>query len=341
MMNQTLLVTGAGGFLGRHVVPELARAGWALRVLLRPGRPVPPWCQGPRLEAHPGDLDDPASLAAACRGVGTVVHLAARLNVPLETGQEKERLMEVNARGTARLLEACREAGVGEFVLLSSVAAMGDPPRGVVATETLPPAPDRVYGTSKLEAERAAGEARRTWGLKSVILRPVVVYGEGDRGNVARMLGAVARRRFVLLGGGTAAKSLVYAGNVAAAIRHVLPLSPPWEGKTYILVDEPPRTLADLARAMAAALGVAPPTLPMPAWPLLLAGTLLEGLSRPFGRRPLLSAHTVRKLTRDLLYSGEAFRSETGFRPPFALEEALARTATWYREEVQARGDTS
>ena len=331
-----LLVTGAGGFLGRHLVPRLQEEGWPLRAMIRPGAPKPPWSAG--AEVVEADLLDPKSLCKACRGVRGVVHLAALLNVPLETAREKERLRKVNMEGTLRLLDACREEGVREFLFFSSVAAMGDPPPGRVGAEDLPEKPEREYGRTKLEAERLLGGAREQWGLRTLVLRPVVVYGEGDKGNVARMMRSLAKGRFFLLSGGKARKSLVYAGNLAAAAAHLLPLEgKPWEGKTYIAMDERPYSLKELSTAMAKALGVPPPRLSLPAFPLLLAGAFLEGLARPFGLRPLFSAHTVKKLTRDLLYSGERLFLETGFKPPFCLEEALERTARWIKEEGISR----
>ncbi len=331
-----LLVTGAGGFLGRHVAPFLREKGWAVRAMVRPNSPLPPWCRGE--ETVQADLLDRESLERACAGVKGVVHMAALLNIPLETRDEKERLRRVNLEGTALLLEACRKAGVEEFVLLSSVAAQGDPPPGEVGTEDSPERPDREYGRTKLEAERLLAKARSEWGLRTLVLRPVVVYGEGDKGNVARMMRALKKRRFFLVSGGKARKSLVYAGNVAAALAHLLPLEGrPWEGKKFLVMDPRPYSLAELSRAMARALGVPPPRLSLPALPLLLAGGVLEGLARPFGRRPLFSAHTVRKLASDLLYSGERLFLETGFEPPYALEEALERTARWIEEEEEKK----
>ncbi len=327
-----LLVTGAGGFLGRHVVPFLRKEGWEIRTMLRPGAPLPPWCR--KEETLRADLLDQESLESACRGISGLVHLAALLNVPLETREARERLRRVNLEGTAGLLEASRKEGVREFILFSSVAAQGDPPPGIVGTEESPERPDREYGRTKLQAERLLARARAEWGLKTLVLRPVVVYGEGDKGNVARMMDALRRRRFFLVARGKAKKSLVYAGNVAAALAHLLPLEgKPWEGKTYILMDPRPYSLAELSSAMARALGVPPPRLSLPALPLLLAGGILEALARPLGKRPLLSAHTVRKLTSDLLYSGERLFHETGFKPPYCLEQALAKTARWIEEE--------
>ncbi len=325
-------MTGAGGFLGRHVAPLLREKGWALRTMVRPGSPPPPWCK--QEETVRADLLDPESLERACEGVFGVVHMAALLNVALETDEAKRRLRRINLEGTTLLLEACRKAGVEEFTFLSSVAAQGDPLPGEVGTENSPERPNREYGRTKLEAERLLARARAEWGLRTLVLRPVVVYGEGDKGNVARMMRAVKKKRFLLVSGGKARKSLVYAGNLAAALAHLLPLEgKPWEGRTYIVMDPRPYSVAELSRAMARALGVPPPRLSLPAFPLLLAGGILEALARPLGRRPLLSAHTVRKLASDLLYSGERLFLETRFEPPYSLQEALERTARWIEEE--------
>lgn len=328
---RNILVTGASGFIGRHVVPELERRGHRVRGMIRRGGQRPPWLES--VETVEADLLDKDSLNSACKDMDTIVHLAARLNVPVETKEEKELLWKVNLDGTANLLDAAEAAGAGEFVFVSSVAAMGSPPHGETWDESAGENPDRVYGRSKLEAERLVERAGEEWSMKYVILRPVIVYGEGDKGNVLKMFRAIRRKRFFILGEGSARKSLVYAGNVAKAISHIIPIREEWNGKKYILTDERPYTILEMAEAMARALSMNPRFLRLPAGPFIVASGIMDFLLKPFHISPIFSRHNLEKFLRDMVFSGDKFQADTGFRPPVCLEEALKKTARWLIEE--------
>src|SRR5271156_2295031 len=144
------LVTGATGFIGRHVCKGLAAGGVKTRALMR--RSEPPEL-GVEQVVVPDLLDRPA-LGRALEGADSVVHLAARVHVMREVARDPlEEFRRVNVEGTRALFEEAVRAGVRRFLFVSSVKAMGE---GSVAawTEDTPPEPVDAYGKSKLEAEK-------------------------------------------------------------------------------------------------------------------------------------------------------------------------------------------
>ncbi|HEU4451561.1 MAG TPA: NAD-dependent epimerase/dehydratase family protein, partial [Longimicrobium sp.] len=146
-----VLVTGASGFLGRHVSRALLEAGDEVRGLVRPGAgPLEPGVE----RAEAAGLDDRAAVARAVAGMDAVVHLAARVHLMRDTAADPAaEFRRVNVEGTRLVLEEAIRAGAGRFLLASSVKAVGEG-GDVPYTEETPPAPADPYGVSKLEAER-------------------------------------------------------------------------------------------------------------------------------------------------------------------------------------------
>src|SRR5262245_36744924 len=172
------LVTGGTGFIGSHVVRALVDDGVAVRALVRPSSDRRALVGLP-IEIVTGDLAEPASLAAALRGVEALYHVAAdyRLWAP-----DPAVLYRVNVDGTRALLRAAEEAGVSRVVYTSSVGALGLPPDGGLGTETTPARLEDMVGDykrSKFLAEREA-EAAAARGLPVVIVNPSAPVGPGD-----------------------------------------------------------------------------------------------------------------------------------------------------------------
>jgi nucleoside-diphosphate-sugar epimerase len=318
----TTLVTGATGFVGRHLSALLVQEGAAVRGLIRPGAGA----LAAGVEAAPAEgLHDVDGVRRAVRGVDTVVHLAARVHVMRESAADPEaEFRRVNVEGTRVLLRAAAEAGVRRFVFASSVKALGEHTDRPWTDDT-PPAPADPYGRSKLAAEALVREASAH--MHTVSLRLPLVYGPGMKGNMRSLFRVVERGAPLPLGGVRNRRSLLYVGNLAAAVRAVL-ASPAARGQSFVVSDGHDLSTPELVRAIAAALGRPARLVPVPAAFFRAAGRLGNVLA-PLGF-PLNSA-AVERLMGSLQVDCSRLREACGYAPPFTVAEGLAETALWFR----------
>jgi dihydroflavonol-4-reductase len=194
-----LLVTGATGFLGRHVVAAAKAAGWIVRVLARPTSNLGP-IAGLYDEVHTGDVTDAASLRGSCEGVTAVLHCACAVASTFDAGRAADAaFMAVNADGTANLADEVMKVPGLRFVQVSSTAAMGAPQTAVVGPDS-PCQPKTPYQRSKRTAELLLLE-RAERGLNVVIVRTCVIAGPGkERSELLKMFKLVKAGLFPFLG---------------------------------------------------------------------------------------------------------------------------------------------
>lgn len=318
------LVTGANGFLGHHVCAQLLQNGHRVRGLVRnPDSPLSPGTH--RVVAK--DLLDAPALREALSGVSTVVHLAARVHVMRDSvANPLAEFRRSNVEGTRTLLMAAIDQGVEQFVLVSSVKAMGEH-GDLPLTEEMAAVPTDPYGISKLEAEELVRGAARDAGVAAPILRLPLVYGPGMKANMLRLFDAVYRGVPLPLGLVRNRRSLAYAGNVCAAIESVL-ASPAAARETFLVSDGDDLSTPDLVRAVARGLGRKARLLPVPTSLLRTAGHFGDLLST-FASVPVNSPAITRLLGSLAVDSGK-LRRVTGFRPPYTVSEGLAATCRWF-----------
>ncbi len=191
----------------------LHRRGFQVRATYRPGRSRTP--RDTRSEwVAVGDIGPDTDWSGALAGVDLVIHLAAlahQFGSQAETRESEFR--RVNTLGTARLAEAALRAGVSRLVMVSSIAAVG-PFRGAPLTEASPCTPDTPYGRSKLEAEQEIQRILASGPTDWCILRPPLVYGPGNPGNMARLLSLIDRRMPLPVGRIEARRSHLFVGNL-------------------------------------------------------------------------------------------------------------------------------
>src|SRR5271168_477781 len=249
-----LALTGATGFIGQHLLRELPRRGYRVRVLLR--RPT----SAPLATASAviGDLARPRNMSAALAGVDAVIHSAGLAHAMSGVPEDDYRML--NTEATIGLARAARRAGAKRFVFLSSIRAQCGPTANAVLTEVVEPRPTDAYGKSKLAAERGLAELDLDW----VSLRAVLVYGPGVKGNVAQLM-RLARSPLPLpLGSLGARRSLLALENLSAAIETVL-TAPGTLRRTFIVADPEPLSVAEMIAAMRQGLGRRPNVFPLPA----------------------------------------------------------------------------
>jgi nucleoside-diphosphate-sugar epimerase len=320
-----VLVTGTTGFTGGHLCARLVQQGRRVRALVRdPARAAP--THPPGVELATGDLRNPESLARAAEGVQTVYHIAALFRPENVSRRE---MFEVNVAGTRSLLEASARAGVRRFVHCSTVGVHGDvqdPP----ANEDSPLAPGDHYQLSKLEGEQVAQEFLRDGRVPVVIFRPAGIYGPGDL-RFLKLVRAVARRRFVMIGRGDIKYQMVYIDDLVDGILRCGTL-PAAVGRIYILTGEAAVSLRELVATIAEAVGVPAPRWRVPFWPVYLAGAVCEALCKPFGLNPPLYRRRVDFFRKMRWFDIARARRELGFAPRIDLPTGIRKTVAWYRE---------
>lgn len=311
----SVLVTGAGGFIGGHLLRELAASdGRPVIALVHAtgrgaGRPEP---EDPGLTLVAGDLCNLDLLESLFRSrrIAQVVHLAA-LRGPGRGGDGLYRA--VNVWGTELLLDLALRHGTQRFLFCSSVGVHGTIPGELPCRAGSPLRGDNAYHRSKIEAEaavcRAAGKGLDAW-----IIRPTITYGPGDDGFPARLVRLVRRRSLPVPRRGNRVH-LLDVRSLARLLRALLENGPPGE-RVILAADEAPvrlRDLADLIHRQARGSDY-------PAWlelPRPCFGALLLA-ARAAGRRRL--ADRLRLIGRDWYYDISAMRQVPGVRPAATLE---------------------
>lgn len=318
-VSRIVLITGASGFLGRHVCNELLRTGHAVRVLVRQGRALP---GTDAVTWH--SLEDVHAIESAVEGVSAVVHLAARVHVMSERHSDPiAEFQRVNVDATRRIASLAAAAGVVDFVFASSVKAAGES-NSASWTERSVSAPTTPYGRSKLEAERALQAVSDRTGMRAVSLRFPLIYGAGVGGNMLRLFNAVDRGWPLPLRSIRNSRSLLYAGNAANAVGRVLEAD---SAGVYYVSDGEDISTADLVERIGRALGRHPRLFSIP--------TILIHAARYFGGRRVRDA--LDRLTGSLTIDSSALVAELGAALPYTLDDGLAATATWYRSDPSAR----
>jgi nucleoside-diphosphate-sugar epimerase len=302
-------VTGANGFIGRHLVPELARQGWHVRLLLRRDPIMPEW-QHLRPEVVAGRLDDPAALVHLVEGATAIVHVAGLIKAA-----RRWQYFAVNRDGAAALASAARvTAPDAHFVHVSSLAA-------------------REPALSDYAASKRAGESavRTAFGSRVTILRPAVVYGPGDRETLRFF--QLARHRCVPVPGPTDGRvALIHVRDLARLVA-LLVATPPADA-VLAAADARPQgyRLAEVLGAAARAVGNDAPRLVRAPEALLRAVAMAGDVARLCGSAAMLNSQKLRELRHpDWSVSPEELAQVPGWTPEFDLQSGFADAVAWYR----------
>jgi nucleoside-diphosphate-sugar epimerase len=325
-----VLVTGATGFLGEHLVRRLLAEGNAVRVLARAPEKARPLVElGAELVA--GDVTDADAVREALRGVTTVYHLAGKLFIP---GVPESQYRRTHVEGTRTLLALCCErggtlGGIERFVQCSTTGVLGVT-GAWPADETATYRPTNAYEETKLEAELLV-QGAMLHGFPAVVVRPGLVYGPGDL-HLLGFFRSIQRGQFRPIGRRPVWLHPVFIDDMTEALvrcgQH-----PAAVGECFHIAGREPATLLTLANTIADALGVSRPRgiIPLPAALALAAA----GDALPAGIRYAapLTRSRLDFLTHSRVYDVAKARRLLDFDATTDLAEGIARSAAWYRAQ--------
>lgn len=324
---KSILVTGASGFIGEHLVPALLNDGWRVRVAVRKplGQRLPAAPEGSSIEEVViGDIRSYDGWDKALDGVDVVAHLAGLAHdIGASARWTADDYMAVNAEATETLARAAARAGVRKLVYISSIKVNGE--HGGIDRpfdEDSPPNPQDDYSRSKLEAEKALRAVEAETGLGVVVIRPPIVYGAKVAGNMGKLFGFVTGRRLIMTPAIDNLRSFIYAGNlvdaIVAAIRDERA-----NGRTYVVSDGADMSTRELIRRIIRASGRKTLVAPIPIFALALFARAGDAFGRISGRGALFNTASLEKLKSSLRIDQSRIENELGWKPSYTVDEGL------------------
>jgi nucleoside-diphosphate-sugar epimerase len=319
-----VLITGATGLLGGHLLQELQQLGEQIRALVLPTENAEKLlAQG--VEVVRGDITDADTLAPAVKDIELVFHLAGMMGVNRPLAEYRL----VNVAGSENLYRAAQAAGVRRFVHTSSHTVYGlGHARFLSEGDALRPDPD-PYSISKAEGDRLMRRLMHNSPVETVIIRPGTFFGPGDRLHFGRIAQRMKHGKGVIIGRGNNALPFCYVTDVAqgfllAAYHKNAP------SNVYNISHDRPLTQRELFNAVADAVNGKRPTRHLPYLPLYYGSMVAEKMARITHTNPIVTRLGVMMFGSDNKHSVEKARRELGYEPKIDLEEGIRRAATWF-----------
>jgi nucleoside-diphosphate-sugar epimerase len=326
-MERPVLVTGGTGFIGRPLVSALLRRGHRVRAVVRRAEAANA-LSALGVECVIGDVLDFSTVRRASAGVGAIFHLAGRL---FTAGTRLGDYTRLHVDATVALLEASAAAARPPdlFVLCSTTGVHG-PTGQTPAREDDPQHPQNAYEVSKAEAERLAATVSKRLALPLTIARPGLVYGPGDL-HLAGWFQAIRAGYYRVIGAGRNHLHPIFIDDAVRGLLLCAGAARPG-GRAFHLVGSRAVTMRELSEAIGRAVGRAVPPAHLPGPLAHAVGAAMEALPVPRRMLPLTRSR-VRFMLQNRAYDGARARDELGFVPQIDLDEGLARTVAWYRQQ--------
>lgn len=320
-----VVVTGASGFIGKHLCSALAQKGYMLRALVREGDDVD-YLETLKAEIVTGDVRDQNMSDRLMEGAAGVFHLAGIIG---RVGILDSEYWDVHVTATKRLLKAATKHGVGRFLHCSTAGIIGnvkDPP----ADEDTPTATNDIYRITKSHGEKAALASNGKKGLKVTVARPTTVYGPGDM-RLYKFFRDIAMEKFKMIGEGKALVHPVYIDDLVEGMILAYQ-SEKAPGRVYILGGEKYLAIEEWAKIIAKEAGVELSPTHIPYTPMKALSAVTEKAFTMFGMEPPTFRRKVDFFINNRAYKIDRAAQELGYKPKVGLAEGARRTLAWYKE---------
>lgn len=325
MSERVVLITGAGGFIGRHLVRDQLRRGCKVRALDVDLDGLGDLKGEAGVSLVSADIRNTDALSSYLEGVDVVFHLAS---AHLEVTESDEFFWDVNAHAVRRLLLQAESAGVRRFVHCSSVGVYG-PIASLPADEQSPCNPDILYERTKLAGEEAVRDYMAAGKVECVILRPTWVYGPGCP-RTLKLIRSIERGHFVFVGSGRNLRHPIYVKDLCDAFNRAA-VAQGIAGETVIVGGRNPVELRVLVREIAAALERKDRFPHLPFWVMVPVCRVLDVLAKGLKREPPFSSRSLKFFSESSAFDVSRAKELLAFAPRYSLVEGVAETTSYYR----------
>ena len=320
-----VLVTGGTGFAGSHLVDRLISDGFEVRVIARSQKKAEK-LKEKGVDIVLGSITDKDVVKKAVNGVKKVYHLAANWRT---AGVPDKVYWDVNVGGTRNLLEASIKENIERFVHCSTMGVHGHVDE-IPSNENTRYNPGDIYQVTKLEAEKLALNFYKEKGLPVSVIRPCAIYGPGDT-RLLKMFKAIAKKRFIMLGSGKTLYHMVYVTDLIEGFRLAADRQEA-VGEAFLIGGEEYISLNKLAKMIAKEIGVSPPKIHFPVWPVELLGTIVEKICIPLKIEPPIYKRRVLFFTKDRAFDISKAKNILGYKPKVNIRTGIKKTVKWYRD---------
>ncbi len=323
-MVKNILVTGATGFIASHLVPVLAQ-NWHIRAALRQETKGDNFSKS-ITTITVGEIDGETNWHQSLEGIDTVIHLAGRAHILAEkVANPEQEFLRVNTFGTANLVKQSLAMGVKHFIFISSIGAMASLNEQILR-ENSPCQPDTPYGHSKLLAEKALIEETKNSNMTWTIIRPPLVYGPGNPGNMERLIKLINLGLPLPFAAINNRRSLVFVENLVDALVSVLRYPHKAANQIFLISDGQDVSTSELIDKISQLKNKPIKQLPVPPNLLTILGKGGDYVENMLHRQMPINSTTVERLVGSLFVDIRYIQNTLLWHPPYTIDQGLEKT---------------
>ena len=328
LVGKRVLVTGATGFVGSHLTRRLVKDGVQVFALVRQSSDpqIIEDLRASGVEMINGDITDRTAIFEAVSRAEYVFHIAALFR----SAKHGDRTYyDVNVEGTRHILDAAEKHQVRRVVHCSTGGVHSHIPNPP-ANEEEAFRPGDIYQLTKCEGEKLASERFMSDRIEGTIIRPAMIWGQGDT-RTLKLFKGIARRQFPVIGSG---RTFTHWIDVDDLVNGFILAAEKEEAKNqvYIFAGERPVSIDELVKTISRTAGVKPLPIRIPALPIQLLGSLTEAICKPIGIEPILHRRRVDFFTKTRWFDTSKAQGELGFHPQLSFEAEVEKIFSWYKE---------